>query len=91
MQEFALIIYVPVPGRNVLLRLKAFSFFLGNAPRHADSYLSPLEDAYFTIALGSSVQLIKLGKVGQVPVFCELSYGSLVGRIWGGLMPGALR
>ncbi|XP_065569410.1 nuclear pore complex protein Nup160-like isoform X3 [Artemia franciscana] len=63
----------------------------GNAPRHADSYLSPLEDAYFTIALGSSVQLIKLGKVGQVPVFCELSYGSLVGRIWGGLMPGALR
>ena len=43
------------------------------------------------MAIGSSNQLIKLGKVGQVPVFCEISYGSLVGRIWGGLMPGALR
>ena len=36
------------------------------------------------MAFGSSNQLIKLGKVGQVPVFCELNYGSLVGRIWGG-------
>ena len=43
------------------------------------------------MAIGSSNQLIKLEKVGQVPMFCEISYGSLVGRICGDLMPGALR